>query len=144
MATTLGDVQWASLLKELYPEGLPAQILMRRHVLLSKMQKDSDAYGDHIKVPVIYDNPAGRSAQIASLLGATGPVGPTQSKNFNVFLVEDYAAAYFNELTVMKASNDRGAFVNAMRFEIDGLLRQLGNSLGHGIYRDGSGTVGRG
>src|SRR5262249_19586220 len=42
------------------------------------------------------------------------------------------------------ASNDRGAFVNAMRFEIDGLLRQLGNSLGHGIYRDGSGTVGRG
>jgi hypothetical protein len=144
MATVLGDVQWNALLKELYPDGLPAQIMMRKHVFLSKIMKDSDAYGDHMVIPVVYDNPAGRSADIATLLGTTGPVAPTQSKKFNVFLASDYAATYINELTIRKASNDRGSFVNARKFEVDGLLRQLGNSLAHGLYRDGSGTVARG
>ncbi len=68
MATVLADVQWAALLKELYPEGLPAEIMMRKHVLMSKMAKDGDAYGDHMVIPVVYDNPAGRSADIAALL----------------------------------------------------------------------------
>jgi hypothetical protein len=43
-----------------------------------------------------------------------------------------------------KAANDRGSFVNARKFEVDGLLRQLGNSLAHALYRAGDGTVGRG
>lgn len=143
----LGDVSWNALLKELYPDGLPEQILMRKHVLLSKIGKEGDAYGDHIVVPVVYDNPAGRSADIATLLGNTAagsPINPTQSKKFLVFLSSDYAATWINELTVLKAANDRGAFVNAFKFEVDGLLRQLGNSLSHGLYRDGSGTVARG
>jgi len=144
MPTVLGDVQWNALLKELYPDGLPAQIMMRKHVLLSKMQKDGDAYGDHMVIPVVYDNPAGRSADIAALLGTNGPVAPTQSKKFLVSLSSDYAATYINELTIRKAANDRGSFVNARKFEVDGLLRQLGNSLAHGLYRDGSGTTARG
>jgi len=144
MSTVLGSVQWAALLKELYPDGLPAQIMMRKHILLSKMQKDGDAYGDHMKIPVVYDNPAGRSADITVLLGATGPIAPTQSKAFLVFLASDYAATWIDELTIRKAANDRGAFVNARKFEIDGLLRQLGNSMAHGLYRDGSGTTARG
>lgn len=144
MPTVLGDVQWNALLKELYPDGLPAQIMMRKHVLLSKMLKDGDAYGDHMVIPVVYDNPAGRSADIAALLAATGPVAPTQSKKFLVSLSSDYAATYINELTIRKAANDRGSFVNARKFEVDGLLRQLGNSLAHGLYRDGSGTTARG
>lgn len=144
MATVLGDVQWNAFLKELYPEGLPAQIMMRKHVLMSKMKKDGDAYGDHIVIPVVYDNPSGRSAAIDLLLASTGPVGTTQSKKFLVSLASDYAATYINELTIRKAANDRGSFVNARKFEVDGLLRQLGNSLSHALYRDGSGTIARG
>jgi hypothetical protein len=118
--------------------------MMRKHVLLSKVSKDGDAYGDHMVIPVVYDNPAGRSADIASLLGTNGPIGPTQSKKFLVSLASDYAATWINELTIRKAANDRGAFVNARKFEIDGLLRQLGNSMGHALYRDGSGSAGQG
>jgi hypothetical protein len=144
MATVLGDVQWNALLKELYPDGLPAEIMMRKHVLLSKLTKDGDAYGDHMVIPVVFDNPAGRSADIASLLGTNGPIAPTQSVKFLVSLSSDYAATWINELTIRKAANDRGAFVNARKFEVDGLLRQLGNSLAHALYRAGDGTVGQG
>ena len=143
MATVLGDVQWNALLKELYPDGLPAEIMMRKHVLLAKLQKDGDAYGDHMVIPVVYDNPSGRSADIATLLGAGGPIGPTQSKKFLVSLATDYAGTWINELTIRKAANDRGSFVNARKFEVDGLLRQLGNSMAHAIYRDGSGSLAR-
>lgn len=144
MATVLADVQWDALLKELYPDGLPAEIMMRKHVLMSKLRKDGEAYGEYMVIPVVYDNPAGRSADIASLLGSTGPIGPTKSVKFNVSLASDYAATWINELTMRKAANDRGAFVNARKFEVDGLLRQLGNSLAHALYRAGDGTVGQG
>lgn len=144
MATVLADIQWDAFLKELYPDGLPAEIMMRKHVLLTKMQKDGEAYGEYMVIPVVYDNPAGRSADIATLLGSTGPIGPTRSVKFNVSLASDYAATWINELTIRKAANDRGSFVNARKFEVDGLLRQLGNSLAHALYRPGDGTVGKG
>jgi hypothetical protein len=148
MATTLGDVQWDALLKELYPAGLPAEIMMRKHVLMTKLTKDGEAYGEYMVIPVVYDNPAGRSAAVATLLGASGeafsPIAPTKSAKFNVSLASDYAATWINELTIRKAANDRGAFVNARKFEVDGLLRQLGNSLAHALYRAGDGTVGKG
>ena len=145
MPTVLADVQWDAFLKELYPEGVPEDIMMRKHLLLQKLQKQGDAYGEYIVVPVVEDNPSGRSASIASLLdSAAGPIAPTTSRKFNVPLASDYAATWINELTIRKAANDRGSFVNAQRFEIDGLLRQLGNSMGHAIYRAGDGTVGRG
>lgn len=144
MATVLTTVQWDALLKELYPSGVPEDIMMRSHLLMSKLKKDGEAYGEYMVIPVIVDNPSGRSADIASLLGANGPIGPTTSRKFNVTLASDYAATWIDELTIRKAANDRGAFVNARKFEIDGLLRQLGNSLAHALYRAGDGTVGRG
>lgn len=118
---------------------------MRKHVLLSKLQKDGNAYGEYIVIPVTVDNPAGRSGTIADLLNTTGgPISPTVSRKFNVPLAKDYAATWIDELTMRKAANDRGSFVDARKFEIDGLLRQLGNSLSHSLYRAGDGTVGRG
>jgi hypothetical protein len=148
MGQTLGDVQWDALLKELYPDGLPAEIMMRKHVLLSKVKKDGDAYGEYMVIPVVYDNPAGRSANVSLLLGgvseSASPIGPTKSVKFLPALASDYAATWINELTIRKAANDRGAFVNARKFEVDGLLRQLGNSLAHALYRAGDGTTGQG
>lgn len=144
MSTVLGTVQWAAFLKELYPDGLPFEIMARKHPLLSMIAKEGDAVGDHIVVPVTYDLPAGRAADIGSLLGTNGPVAPTQSKKFQVFLASDYGATYIDELTMRKAASDRGSFVNARKFEVDGVLRQLGNSMAHALYRDGTGSVGKG
>jgi hypothetical protein len=73
MATVLGDVQWDALLKELYPSGVPEDMLQRDHTFLSMVTKDSDAYGEYMVIPVIYSGPSGRSADIATLLSSTGP-----------------------------------------------------------------------
>lgn len=145
MPTVLGSIQWDAFLKELYPEGLPQEIMMRKHTFMTKVEKSTDAYGDYMVVPVTVDGPSGRSASIVSLLDATlGPIGPTTSVKFNVSLAQDYGATWIDELTIMKAANDKGSFVNARKFEIDAVLRRLGDSLAHALYRAGDGTVGRG
>lgn len=141
--TVLGDVQWDALLKELYPGDLPREIMERNHPFLSMVPKSGGAVGEYTVVPVLYDLPSGRSSNIATLLGASGPISPHKSAKFNVTLVEDYAATWLNMLTVYKTMNDRGAFVEARKREVDGLLMQLGNSLSHALYRDGGGAVGR-
>lgn len=145
MPTILGTVQWDAFLKELYPEGLPLQVMMRKHLLLERLEKKGDAYGEYIVVPVTVDGPSGRSADIAALLSTTaGPIAPTTSRKFQVTLASDYAATWIDELTIRKAANDRGSFVNARKFEIDGIIRKLGDSMAHALYRAGDGTIARG
>ena len=47
-------------------------------------------------------------------------------------------AKNWEHLTMKKAANDRGAFVNARKFEIDAVLTQLGESLSHALFRAGA------
>jgi len=143
MATVVGDVQWNALLKELYPPGLPTDMMLRNHPFMSLVPKDDNATGDHMVIPVIYDLPPGRSAGIGTVLGASGPIGPSKHVKFLCFLASDYAATWLNMLTVYKTANDRGAFVEARKMEIDGLITQLGNSMAHALFRDGTGACGQ-
>jgi hypothetical protein len=142
--TILSATQWDAFLKELYPTGVPEDILQRDHTFLSMVSKDTEAYGDYMVIPVTYGLPSGRSASIASVLGANGPIGPSKSVKFTPSLIEDYGATWIDELTMLKASNDRGSFVNARKFEIDAVLTQLGESLSHSLFRAGDGTIGQG
>lgn len=147
MSTVLNATAWAAFLKELYPDGLPEMMLMRRHVFMTMVSKSTDATGDHMVIPVEVDGPGGRSADIAGLLGtATGQgyVYPTTSRKFNVYIASDYAGTFIDELTILKAGSDKGAFVSARQHEVDNLLRKLGDSLAHALYRTGDGSIGRG
>lgn len=141
MATVVGDVQWDAMLKELYPEGVPTELMQRNHSFMSLVPKDTNATGEYMVIPVVYDLPPGRSADIATVLGASGPIGASKHVKFQPSLVEDYAATWLNMLTVYKTSNDRGSFVEMRKREIDGILKQLGNSLAHALFRAGDGAV---
>lgn len=141
MATVVGDVQWDAFLKELYPAGLPTTLMIRNHPFMSLVPRDDNATGEYMVIPVIMDLPPGRSADIATVLGASGPIGPTSSTKFTPSLVSDYAATWLNMLTVYKTANDRGSFVEARKMEIDGILSNLGNSMAHALFRDGTGAI---
>lgn len=137
MSQVLTAAQWAALWKELYPGNLPLEALQHKHTFMSKVKKKGEAYGDKIITPVVYSLPSGRSARIQTVLGTNGPIGPTKSARFESELASDYAGTWIDELTMKKASSDRGAFVAARKKEVDGLLKQLGNSMAHALYRDG-------
>lgn len=143
MSQVVTTVQIDALLKSLYPPGLPTDMMLRGHPFMSLVNRDDNATGRNIIIPVIYDLPPGRSADIATVLGASGPINSTASLDFTVTLVSDYAATWLDMLTVYKTANDRGAFVEARKLEIDGIITQLGNSLAHSLFRDGTGAVGQ-
>jgi len=144
MSNVVGDVAWDAMLKELYPPGLPQDLMLRNHPFMSLVPKDDNATGEYMVIPVIYDLPPGRSADPAQVFNSTtGPVDSSKHTKFTPKLFEDYAATYLNMLTVYKTANDRGSFVEARKMEIDGILTQLGNSLAHALFRDGTGAVGQ-
>lgn len=143
MGTVVTATQMDALIKELYIPGVPEEIMMRNHTFMTMVPKSGEAYGEYIVVPVVYAWPPGRASQIDVLLGADGPVGPSKHVKFNVTLTEDYAATFLDSLTLLKMANNRGAFVEARKFEVDGILSQLGESTAHALYRSGTGTFGQ-
>lgn len=143
MATVVGDVQWDAMLKQLYPPGLPTDMMLRNHPFMSLVPKDDNATGVFMVIPVIYDLPPGRSADIGTVLGNTGPIGASKHTKFQASLVSDFAATWLNMLTVYKTANDRGSFVEARKMEIDGIITNLGNSMAHALFRDGTGACGQ-
>jgi hypothetical protein len=143
MAVVVGDVQWDAMLKELYPDGVPRALMQRTHSFMSLVAKDDNATGEYMVIPVVYDLPPGRSALAGTAFSDTGPWGASKHAKFTPSLVEDYASTRLNMLTVYKTANDRGSFVEMRKREIDGILKQLGNSLAHALFRDGTGALGQ-
>lgn len=131
-----------ALVKELYPTGVPEDLALKKHTLSRKLKKQSGFTGDQMVVPMLYDFPGGRSASIASLLAASGPIGATKQIKMNVTRAKDYAATWLDAEMIKATGDDKGAFVRGRQYEIDNMLKALGNSVGHAAYRVGSGSLG--
>lgn len=137
-ALTISDI--TPLLKELYPDGAPEDANYKSAPFYAMVPKFQEAYGELYKVPLIYGRPQGRSATFA-----TAQTNQTAGKYtaFDVSLVSDYATAQITGESIDKTKKDKGAFVQALKAEMDGALGQLKRSLVHGLYRNGGGAIGQ-
>lgn len=114
---------------------------MRGHWLAGRLKRKGGFTGFDMKVPVLVGYPAGRSADISILLGGTSPLSGSQVSYFSITRAKDYAAIQLDSELLMATSDDKGAFVSARRQEMDNLMKQIGNSYAHALYRDGLGTT---
>ena len=137
-ATSLSDL--SPILKTLYPDGVPLNLVYTDHPLYAMMAKDETFYGENMKIPLIYGNPQGRSASFAN--AQTNVVG-TKSKAFLLTRVSDYAIAQISNEAIEAAQNNAGAFIETLKLEIDGATKQAGSSDAQAIWGDGSGVIGR-
>ncbi len=130
------------LLKEVYPKGLPKELVYKNAPLLAVLPKDDTAegYGKLIHVPVRYGDPQGRSASLSK-----ARTGATASKNagFDITLVQDYGSCFIDGEVIDRMKDDKGSFIRALKPEINAALRQLKNSLVHALYRNGGGAIGQ-
>lgn len=130
-----------AIFKTLYPGNVPQDMMLRGHWLAGKLKRKAGFTGYDMKVPVLVGYPAGRSADISILLGGTSPLSGSQVAYFSVTRAKDYAAIQLDSELLMATSDDKGAFVSARRQEMDNLMKQIGNSYAHALYRDGLGTL---
>jgi hypothetical protein len=137
---TANTVNMAAILKTVFPNGLPKDATYRDNPAMALMPKQTDFYGDFKKVPLKYAPNAGRSSAFATAQNNSSNV-----KNI-AFLIDresDYAVAKLSNELILASKNNAGAFVSALKQEIDSAQQNIANSAAQAIYGTGSGSVGR-
>lgn len=142
MGVTVDLTKLDALVKELYADNVPQDLAFKKHTASRMIKKVGGFTGDQMVVPALYDYPGGRSATISLLLASNGPIGESKNVKFNITRIKDYAATWLDAEMIKATGDDYGAFVRGRQYELDNMLKSLGNSYGHALYRGGSGSLG--
>jgi hypothetical protein len=137
---TATTINMAAILKTLYPSGLPKDATYKDNPLLALMPKGTDFYGEDAKAPLKYAPNAGRSSTFA-----TAQSNSTNVKNvaFRYTRASDYAVARITNELILASKNNSGAFVSALKQEIDSAQLNVTNSAAQALYGNGSGVIGQ-
>lgn len=129
----------AAILKEYYGPQQVKNLVYRRNKWLAMVHKETDWSGKVVPIPVVYGNPQGASADFAT---AQANVTASATVQFVMNWVQDYAVAKITNLVQLASRNDAGAFLKAVRQEIDGALKTSENRIAGGLFRSSTGTIG--
>lgn len=137
---TASTINMAAILKTIFPSGLPKDATYKDNPLLALMPKATDFYGEDAKAPLKYAPNAGRSSTFA-----TAQSNSTNVKNvaFRYTRVSDYAVARITNELILASKNNSGAFVSALKQEIDSAQLNVSNSAAQAVYGSGSGKIGQ-
>lgn len=137
---TATTINMAAILKTIFPSGLPKDATYKDNPLLALMPKATDFYGEDAKAPLKYAPNAGRSSTFA-----TAQNNSTNVKNvaFRYTRVSDYAVARITNELILASKNNSGAFVSALKQEIDSAQLNVSNSAAQAVYGNGSGVIGQ-
>lgn len=134
--TTLDGV-----LKELYA-GQAVQDLVydeSSRPFLTMLKKNTGFAGVGMPLPVVYEDISGRSYTFSH---AQGNVGASKNIQFMVDVTQNYATARITTDAILRTRNDKGAFLNGLKHEVDSAIRRLSNDLEASLFRNGSGAIG--
>jgi len=137
---TASTINMAAILKTIFPSGLPKDATYKDNPLLALMPKATDFYGEDAKAPLKYAPNAGRSSTFA-----TAQENSTNVKNvaFRYSRKSDYAVARITNELILASKNNSGAFVSALKQEIDSAQLNVSNSAAQAVYGNGSGVIGQ-
>jgi len=137
---TASIINMAAILKTIFPSGLPKDATYKDNPLLALMPKATDFYGEDAKAPLKYAPNAGRSSTFA-----TAQENSTNVKNvaFRYSRKSDYAVARITNELILASKNNSGAFVSALKQEIDSAQLNVSNSAAQAVYGNGSGVIGQ-
>jgi len=129
----------AYIYKRTYSDDAVGDLAMRDHPLFSEIAKNGGFKGTAFFYPIRYGNPQGVSGAFADAQsGAESSKGKQLQANrkpkFGVITMDGEAIA---------AAEDRGAFLDLVRQETDGVIEEMGDAFAFDLYRDGSGMRGR-
>lgn len=129
-----------AFLKEIYPAIEIELVAANNHPLLAQMPKADDFGGDALVVPILYGNPAGRSADYS-----TARTNANTTKQTKFVLTErkkDYNVVQIESEVIMASNKGNYSFAEAKALEIKHKLEELGKSLSIAMFRSGTGQIG--
>lgn len=128
------------MLKEYYTDELVEDMQYKKNPLHALLPKFTEFFGKNLPIPIIYGSTQGGSANFAT---AVANKGNSQTKEFFLTRISDYALASIGR-EVMKASeSDKGAFMEAAKVNIDGAIMTATRQAAIMEYRGGTGSRGQ-
>lgn len=135
----LDTTSFAYALRHRY-EPKVKKIVYKDNPLLAMVPKDENFRGRNRHVAVIHATGPGRSATFST---AQSNATNHKGKAFVVTHAKDYAVAKIDGMTVRISKGDGNALLEAAEVEIDMALHAAKRSLAIGLYRNGSGSIGK-
>lgn len=144
MASYATSASSVSVLKELYIDD---QSFMKdlvyvknpSYALIPKDESVDGLAGKYIPCPIQFGDPQGRSHTFSN---AQGNQTPNQYDSFFVYIIQDYQLVTITNLLIEQTRSNAGSFVDEMKREMDGGIKNLSNNMAFEQF--GSGTATRG
>jgi len=144
MANFATSASSIAVLKELYidDQSFMKDLVYSKNPSFAMIPKDESVdglAGKYIPCPIQYGDPQGRSH---TFLNAQGNQTPNQYQSFFVYIIQDYQLVTITNLLIEQTRSNAGSFVDEMKREMDGGIKNLSNNMAFEQF--GSGTATRG
>lgn len=134
---------FSNVLKTLYPDQEVQNLTIQDNPFWGMVRKKQDFYGANLVVPFKYADPETSRSRTFSTALTNRTSSSSRYAKVTLTRGHDYAALYIDRETMAASENDKGAFLQARKSEIDGMFNGMGRSIGTSLYTDGSGIRGR-
>lgn len=125
-------------LKELYSGQVVENMVYKDRPFLAMVPKFTEFFGRNYPQPIVFANPAGRSASFA---GAQTYQSQSMVNEFLLTRVSDYAVAQISNEAYQATKSDKGAFLEGLKLTVDGAIQSISGSLNTALFRAGTGTI---
>lgn len=131
-----------SALKEYYTSDRVENMVYDDNPFLAMVPKMERFLGKRLPIPIIYENPQGRSRDFAQAQ-TRGAATSSKLEDFQLTRAKDYGIATVDGETLEASEDNAGAFLEAAKTEIDGALNGLSNNVASSCFRDDAGEIGQ-
>lgn len=138
--TSLNLTTADAAMKQLYKDKNFREGTYKKRPLLGLFPKSEDFYGRNMPLVINYGNPQGVSATFSTAQAMTTSA---QFEDFLLTRVNEHSVATIDGDTLESMSNNSGAFVTAMKAQIDGAMKSLADRLESLIPLSGTGSLGQ-
>lgn len=137
---SLNEQSFEPALKQLYPSEVIRMMGYLNNPFYALIAKDETFTGESSKEPVVVSSVQNRSNSFSvANTSATNSI----VRAFLVTRVQNYSMASIANETVLASESDKGAFLKALKFEMDKAIYSLTRSIAVQLYRSGTGSVAR-
>jgi hypothetical protein len=126
-------------LKQLYKDDNVRHSTYKNRPMLALLPKDEGFGGRDMPIVNAFGNPQGRSSVFATAQANTTAL---KLEDFKIDIVSDYSVATISGELVDRASNNKHAFLTAVKSIIDAAMDSLSDAIETFIPRSGTGKVG--
>ena len=140
VSTSFDMVAANAALKELYDDQKIQNLVYRNNPFLAMVPKFTEFGGKYMPLPLVFNTSQGRSATFSN---AQGNQTAAEVVSFALTRAQDYSIAQIDNQTMLASKTDKMAFINGATLVIDSAVRALTNSISTGLFRSGTGSIGK-